>query len=224
MARGYPAVWSTVFGLPFLIGGGYLYFIPQQNLQLPSMLIPPSDLQTIGVPLMLFGFFIIVVGIYIQIAAPPEISIQKNEELIREQHPSQRVAVSKIITSIPFLIISAFLLFFTLYPYIYPTIAFLFGLYFFSSGIKTYWVNTLTSYYVTTNRVVSEYRFISLRRQEIPLNKIRGVEERKSIMEAIVGLGNIRIASGGGGGSVQLNIRNIYNSAEFADEIRNLIN
>jgi len=105
----------------------------------------------------------------------------------------------------------------------YPTSSFVVGLYFFSSGVKTYWINTLTLYIITSKRVISEYRFISLRRQEIPLNKIRGIEERKSILETLAGLGNIWVASGGGGGSVRVNMKNIEKSSQFASRLRELV-
>lgn len=224
MGRGYPAIWSTVLSLPFFGGGLYLYFVPPERLQFSTVSVPPSDLQQIGLPLVAFGVFIMLLGFYVQFATPPKPSLQSDEKLIKSQHPSQRVAVSKTITSIPFLVAAVYLLFFTKHPYVYPTAAFLLGLYFFSSGLKTYWMNTLTAYYITSQRVISEYRFISLRRQEIPLSKVRGVEERRSIMEALVGLGNIRVASGGGGGSVRLAIRNIRDPTNFANELRNLIN
>lgn len=223
MARGSPALWSTLLSLPFVAGGAYLYLIPQQGLQPSGANVSLSDLQLMGPPLIVFGIFIFLIGLYVEFASPPSPSLREEEDLVASRSPSQRVALTKVILSIPLLGAAAYLFFLTLFPYVYPTLALILGLYFLSSGIKTYWVNTLTSYYVTTRRVISEYRFISLRRQEIPLNKVRGVEERKSITETLVGLGNIRVASGGGGGSVQLKIRNVGDSTEFADELRNLM-
>lgn len=96
------------------------------------------------------------------------------------------------------------------------------GLFFFSTGLHTYWINTLTTYYVTNQRLIKEYRFISLVRQELPFEKVRGVQERKSVWETLVGLGNVRVASGGGG-TLEIVIRNIYHPTDFADEIRNLV-
>lgn len=222
MSRGRAAIWSTILSLPFVVLGAYLYLIPELNLKLPGTTVPASDLQLVGVPMMIFGIFIIVIGIYIQFTGPSEPSFREGETLVDTRIPSQRVAISQIAIGLPILGVAGYLLLFTRSPYLYPTLTFLVGLFFYSRGLKTYWVNTLTTYYVTTNRVISIYRFISLRRQEIPLNKIRGIEERKSILETIVGLGNIRIASGGGGGSVQLNIRNIEKSTSFADDIRTM--
>ena len=223
MGRGYPAIWSTLLSLPFFIAGGYAYLVSPERFQIPGASITSSDLQLIAVSLALFGVFIFVIGLYVQFAAPPSPSLQEDETIIEERTPSQRVAFSKGILSVPFFAATLYLLYYTLLPYVYPTTTFLLGLYFFSTGIKTYWVNILTQYIATSKRIISEYRFISLRRQEIPINKIRGVEERKSILETFAGLGNIRIASGGGGGSVQLNIRNIEDSSIFANKLRELV-
>ena len=75
---------------------------------------------------------------------------------------------------------------------------------------------------MTNQRLIKEYRFISLVRQELPFDKVRGVKERKSIREAMVGFGNVRVASGGGG-TLEVVIRNIYSPTDFADDVRNLV-
>jgi hypothetical protein len=211
MARGQPFLWSTVLGTPFSVTGGYLLLMDHGSNPIP-----------IGFPLILFSGFIMLVGGYIHSVSPTEPTMGDNESVVDTRYPYQKVAIAKIGIGFLFLLAAGYLLFLTTYPYVYPTVTLVVGLYFFSSGLKTYWTNTLTTYYITTGRIISEYRFIALRRQEIPLDKIRAVEERKSIMETLVGLGNIRVASGGGGGSVELNMRNIAGSDSFAGEIRKL--
>jgi hypothetical protein len=212
MARGLPAVWSTALGLIFGVVGVYLYV--GQNTH-PGLF---------GAPFILFGLFIIIIGAYVHfVAAPDPPSIQQDETIIETRSPTQKVAFLKIAVSLPFLLVAVYLLFFTLIPYVFPTTTLLLGLYLLSSGLLTYWKNTLTTYYVTTKRVIKAYRFISLIQQEVPLNKVRGVEERRSFTETLVGLGNIRIASGGGGGTLEVVVKNIENSTDFADEIRNLL-
>jgi hypothetical protein len=212
MARGLPAAWSTTLGLIFGAVGLYLY--AGQNTH-PSLF---------GIPFMLFGMFIIIIGAYVHfVAAPGPPSIQQDETIIETRNPTQKVALLKIIVGLPFLLVAIYLLFFTIVPYIYPTVTLLFGLYLLSSGLLTYWKNTLTTYYVTSKRVIKTYRFISLVQQEVPLNKIRGVEQRRSFTETLVGLGNIRIASGGGGGTLEVVVKNIEDSTDFADKIRNLL-
>jgi hypothetical protein len=223
MGRGYPAIWSTLLSLPFFIAGGYVYLMPSERLQVPGASIVPPDLQLIAVSFAVFGLFLFMIGLYVQFAAPPSPSLQDGESIIEERKPSQRVALSKGVLSIPFFAVTLYLLFYTVLPYMYPTLSLFLGLYFFSAGIKTYWVNALTQYIATSKRVISVYRFISLRRQEIPINKIRRVEERKSISETLTGLGNVRITSGSGGESVQVNMKNIADSTAFDEKLRVLI-
>lgn len=211
MARGKPAVWSTLLGLPFIGAGLWLYFVQSAY---PSL---------VGMPFVFFGTTIVGIGVYIHfVAAPSEPRLQDGEELIATRHPAQRVAATKIAVGLPLLLVTVYLLYFTMVPYVYPTVTFVVGLVTFSTGLYTYWTNTLTNYYVTTQRVIREYRFLSLARHEIPLSKVRGVQERKSFTEALVGLGNVRVASGGGT-SLEIRMRNMTDSAAFATDIRVLL-
>lgn len=210
MTRGKPAIWSSILGLPFVLTGGWLY--------LGQIEYPPI----VGVPFGFFGLFIVIVGVYIRAVGPSEPRLQDGEEVLEKRHPTQRVAFVKITTGLPLLVVTVFLLFFTRTPYVYPTTTLLMGLYVFSTGLHTYWTNTLTSYWVTSDRIIKEYRFLSLIRQEIPHSKVRGVQERKSVTESFVGLGNVRVASGGGR-SLEIIMSNMEGSEGFADSIRNLI-
>lgn len=210
MARGAPAVWSTVLGLPFVVVGGWLY-------------VGQSSYPTVlGVPFASFGAFVVAVGAYVHVLSPSEPNLGESEEVLERRRPTQRVARVKVGVGLPLLAVTLYLLFFTLVPYVYPTITLVAGLYAFSTGLYTYWTNTLTTYYVTTDRVIKEYRFLSLVRQEIPREKIRGVQERKSAIEAMVGLGNVLVASGGGR-SLSITMRNMEQSGAFADSIRSLV-
>ena len=211
MARGLSAVWSTLLGVPFVAGGGYVYAAETNT---------PSEA---GIPILIFGLFVIGLGAYIHaVAAPEPPTLRDGEEIIITRNTAQRAAAAKTVVGACFLVGAGYLLFFTFRPYVYPTSTGFVGLYFFSTGLHAYWTNTLTTYYVTNQRLIKEYRFISLVRQELPFGKVRGVEERKSIWEALVGLGNVRVASGGGG-ALEVVIRNIYSPTDFADEIRNLV-
>lgn len=211
MTRGEYTKWSSLLGLPFLLLGVYLYTFEQS---LP---------KEVSYPFLLFGFFIAVIGLYVHYrAAPASPTLRENEEIVASQHPTQRVAIVEITAGIVSLIAAVYLLLFTFRPYIYPTVAFLLGLYFFSSGLYTYWANSLTTYYVTNQRVISEYRFLSLIRQELSLEKVRGVEERMSVVETLVGLGNVYVASGEGK-SLEIRMKNMKDSGEFADKLRRLV-
>ena len=210
MARGLPAVWSAIFSAPFVIGGAHVY------IEDPSPTVPAQ----VGLPIIGFGLFIVILGLYIHFVASPDApTMGENEHVIDTRMPAQRAAVAKAVIGFAVLLVAGYYLFFTLQPYVYPTVTFIGGLYLFSTGLFTYWTNTLTTYYVTNQRVIKEYRFISLVRRELPFKKVRGVEQRKSIWEAFVGLGNVRVASGGDV-SLEIVVSNIYASSSFADEIR----
>lgn len=211
MARGRPALWSTLIGAPYLAGGAYVY--------LTGALSPGES----GLPFILFGLLIVGIGLYLRAAGtidPPD--LREGEELIAARHPTQRVARAKMAISVPFLLGGGYLLLFTTLPYVYPTVTLGIGLYFFSSGAYIYWGNTVTTYYLTDQRIIKEYHFFSLLRQEIPLDFVRGVSERKSIIENLVGLGHVQVASGRGD-TLELVVRDIDDATAFAEEIRKRI-
>jgi membrane protein YdbS with pleckstrin-like domain len=208
MARGLPGVWSTILSTPFLASGGYVYF---GDAPYPELL---------GAPLLVFGAFVIAMGWYVHlVAAPPAPTLRDDEELIDTRHPTQKAPLAKVVLSLPFLLAAGYLMFFTVRPYVYPMVAFVVGLYLLSTGILTYWTNSLTTYYITTERVINSFRLLSLVRKEVPMEKIRAVRESKSPIEALVGVGNIRVASGGGAG-LEITIRNVDDATMFADELR----
>jgi membrane protein YdbS with pleckstrin-like domain len=208
MARGLPGVWSTLLSVPFFGSGAYVYF---GETPYPEVL---------GAPLLLFGTFVLVVGWYIHlVAAPPAPTLREGEEIIDTRHPTQKAAITKIILGLPFLALAGYLLFFTMVPYVYPTVGFVVGLYLFSTGILTYWTNSLTTYSITNQRVISEFRLLSLVRKEVPMDKIRAVRESKSPVEALVGVGNIRVSSGTGAG-LEILIRNVDAVTDFAEKLR----
>lgn len=211
MARGRPAIWSVLFGVFFVSSGAYAY-LGQHNAP-----------QEIGLPFVVFGVFVIGVGIYIDyVAAPDEPEMDEDEEIIDTRSPVQRAAIAKMGIGSTLLGVFIYMALFTFAPYIYPIAALVPGLYLFSTGLFAYWTNTLTTYYITSQRFIKEYRFISLVRQEVRLDKVRGVEERKSIWEALVGLGNVQVSSGGGR-ALQVKAKNIFKSTNFADKIRELL-
>lgn len=210
MARGLPGVWSALIGLPLIAIGGYITI---GETSFPAQF---------GYPYVLFGVFVLVLGLYIHIVAAPEgPTLRDGEEMIDTRQPIQRASTVKVAVGLPIILVATYLFLFTRQPYVYPTVALVVGLFLFSTGLQTYWANSLTTYYLTNERVIREYRLVSLVRQEVPISKIRGVEERKSLIEAMVGLGNVRVASGAG--SLQVVMANIRESADFADEIRRML-
>ena len=211
MSRDEYTKWTPLFGVPFLILGAYLYVFENRF---------PEELSY---PFFLFGTFVAIIGAYVHLRAAPDApKLRDGEEIVASQHPVQRVAAVKVIVGLILLAVAVYLLLFTLRPYVYPTIAFIVGLYLFSSGLYTYWANSLTTYYITNQRVISEYRFLSLVKNELSLEKVRGVEERRSIIETLAGLGNVYVASGGGS-SLEIHMKNMQDSSQFADKLRSML-
>lgn len=206
MARGHPAIWSTLLGLPIAGGGLWLH-------------LRGGHLSSWGLPFVVLGGFVVAVGIYVQFVAPAPPALRDDEELLETRHPRQRAAAVLVILSTPFPLVAGYLLFLTRLPYVYPTLAFFAGLLLFSLGVLTYWRNTLTTYYLTDRRVISAYRFVSLDRTEIPLGKVRVIQERRSVPEALAGLGSVRVAAGSGGG-LEVVVGNVRDPGSFAERLR----
>lgn len=208
MARGRPGVVGAVLGLPLVAGGAYVW------------LAAPGGPAAVGPPLVGFGLFLLLVGLYIQfLGAPDPPALQEGEELLAVRRPAQYSAIVTTLIGLPLLAAGLYLLFGTRVPYIYPGLVGLAGVYLFSTGLHTYWRNTLTSYYVTSERIVMEYRFLSLKRNEIPFERVRGVEERRSAIDSLVGLGNVLVRSGGGA-DLEVEVRHVVDSTELAETVR----
>lgn len=217
MTRGYPAVWSSLFGAPFVACGAYVYALQSRY---PLVTDQPTVPSMAGVPLVLFGLFVVGLGVYVQFAsAPDRPRMREGERIVDERDPAQRSALLKAFSSVPFLAAGLDLLYLTTYPLVYPTAVLAVGLYLFSTGIHEYWRNTLTSYVLTDRRMLEEYRFVSLSRNEVPLEKVRAVRERRSFLDTLFGLGDVYVRAGATG-DLSVTVRSVYDSTEFADAIR----
>ncbi|WP_372909794.1 PH domain-containing protein [Salinigranum sp.] len=217
MTRGLPAVWSSLLSLPFVVVGGYLLaFQTQYPLTATQPTVPP----TAGAALAVFGLFVAGFGVYVQfVAMPDRPTMRADEWVVADRNPAQRSALAKALAGVPFLAAGLFVLYATERPLVYPTVALGVGLSLLSTGLHQYWRNTLTTYLLTNRRMLEEYRFLSLVRTEIPLDKVRAVEERQSAWEALFGLGNVAVRAGASG-DLSVTVRSVYDSAEFADTIR----
>lgn len=217
MTRGHPAVWSSAFGAPFVAVGAYVYAFQSAY---PLVADQPTVPSLAGVPLALFGLFVVGLGVYVQrVGTPEEPTMRENERVVDRRHPSQRGALLKTGSSVPFVGAGLYLLYFTTYPLAYPTLSLAVGLYLFSTGVHEYWRNTLTTYLLTNRRMMEEYRFVSLIRNEVPLEKVRAVRERRSFVDTLFGLGGVGVRAGASG-DLSVSIHAIYDSTEFADAIR----
>lgn len=214
MARGRPALWSGLLGGIFVVAG---YDVYAQAVEDPTALLPVE----VGYGLVAFGVFVALVGLYVSRAAPDAPTLREDEQIVEVRVPTQRVARLHVTLSLPLFALTIYLYYETTVDYAYPAITMMLAFLLLSNALVSYWRNTLTTYYVTTDRVLSEYRFLSLSRREIPMSSIRSIEERQSLVETMTGIGNVRVASGGGRNMV-IAIRNINGSAELADAIRGL--
>jgi hypothetical protein len=214
MARGHPAIWSTLLAVAFGAAGWSVYDVArtEANATLPT---------EVGYALVAFGVFVLLVGVYVQLVAPESPHLREDEEIVATAHPTQRVAIGKLLVSVPFFALTAYLYYLTTVDYTFPTVTLVFGAVFLLDGLTTYWRNTLTTYFVTNRRVITEYRFLSLQRREIPLDSIRSIEERKSLFEILARVGNVRIVSGSGR-RLTITVRNIRDSTAFADTVRDV--
>lgn len=217
MARGLPAVWSAVFAVPFLVAGSYLAGFQSRY---PLFGSQPRVPSVVGFLLVGFGLFVLGLGLYVHVVVAPEAPrMRENESVVDQRDPAQRNALAETGVSVPVLCVGGYLLYFTPRPLVYPTVVIAAGLYLFSRGVHRYWRNTLTTYFLTTQRVIEEYRFISLVRNEVPHEKVRGVEERRSAWDSLFGLGDVSVRSGASG-ELTVSVDDVYDPTEFADRVR----
>lgn len=205
MASGRTAFWSLLLGLPLLASGLALHTADRY-------------LQSFGEPIAVLGGFVVAMGLVIQFINPDPPVFRDDEEVLDTRTPNQRPAILKTLVSLPFFVAAGYLLYYTQRPYVYPTTAFFLGLYLYSSGLLSYWQNALTSFHLTDRRLISVYRFLSLDRKEIPLDNVQMIQERKTLWEKLVGLGNVRIAAGVE--DLEIVARNIRDPTTFAEIIR----
>jgi len=217
MARGLPAVWSGLLALPFVVTGTYVAaFQAQYPIADGQATAPPEA----GYVLAAFGLFVFGLGVYVQyVTAPSAPTLREGERIVGDRVPALRGALSQAFASFPVIGAGIYMLYFTGLQYVYPILALAVGLYLFSTGTYTYWQNTLTKYYVTNRRVLEEYRFITLVRNELPHHKVRGVEERRTFWGSMLGIGHVVVRSGSGSG-LAVTVGGIYDSEEFADTVR----
>lgn len=198
-------------------GGVYLYRFAEAY---PVVASQPTTSPAVGIVVAAFGLFVLGMGLYVHLVAAPEApEMREGEHVVEERTPAQRNALAEAIVAVPVLGAGGYLLYFTQRPLYQPALAFGVGLLLFSRGLYRYWQNTLTTYFLTNQRVVEEYRFISLLRNEVPLEKVRGVEENRSAWDSLFGLGNVAVRAGASSG-LTVSVDGVYEPAEFAELVR----
>lgn len=184
MARGKPAMWGIAVGGPITGLGVY------------TAVAAPDLPNSLGTPFILLGIFVILLGFYVRWMAPEMKTF--DERVLATFHPNQLAAKAFLLIGGGFFLAIIYLLFGTYLPYVYPTLSFSGVLFFTLTGLVRYWRNSLTTYYVTTERITSEYRFLSLQRTSVSIEDISAVGRKHSVVESLVGLGTVGISAGGG--------------------------
>lgn len=185
MARGAPRLWGAIVGVPLvLVGGGIL--------QTGGFAEVPD---AVGYPFLLLGITAICLGTYVERVAPEQLDLEPIETF----HPSQLGAYLLSAAALPALVTTLYLLFGTRVPYIWPTLTFTVFVVLVVKALVRYWQNSLTTYYVTEDaRIISEYRFLSLKRSSVQTDSVQSVVRKQSLLETLTGLGSVTVRSPSG--------------------------
>ena len=201
---------SSIIAAPFLLGGVYGFAIGG---------FPPWASLTI----LLVGGVLMVLGLYLSLTGVvPTPPLVPGEQQLVMRHPAQKPAYARMIFSIPFFLGALYLLEFTEFPYVYPFIPFVLGMYFFFKGAMRYLRNLHITYTVTDRRIVHMYRFLWLNTKEIPVGRIISISESRSFFEIITGRGSVVVASGIGERQV-IRIEEINDPGPVAETLRSLL-
>ena len=169
------------------------------------------------------GGLALVTGAYLSFVVKfPAPALIAGEDVLASRNPTMKPAFARILMSIPFFLVSGYLLMYTVTPYVYAFVPFMIGLVVFSRGAYRYWVNHCTTYYVTDRRIIHMYQFGWLHTTEIPVARIISISESRSFFEVLTGRGSILVASGIGSGQ-KIRMEDIDSPGPVADAIRGLI-
>ena len=175
---------SAIIAGPFLVGGVYGFAVGD---------FPPWA----SIVVLAVGGMLMFVGLYMSFTGiVPSPSILPGEPLLEMRHPTMKPAYARMVFSLPFLLGALYMWIYSGLPYVYPTVLFVIGLYFFFKGSMRYLRNLHITYTVTDRRVVHMYRFMWLNTKEIPVSRIISISEARSFFEIITGRGSVVVASG----------------------------
>ncbi len=190
-------LWGCLFGAPLLAVGGWMFQT--------SGTVPTGA----AYPFVVLGAFAIVLGAYVTYAAPrPE---SYNTVVVFE--PTNLPAYAYAVFSIASLAVTLYLLYGTEVPYLWPGLAFLAFLVGFLKALFVFFKNMLTTYYVTPDRLISEYRFLSLTPTSFEHDDVTNVTRRQSALETLLGLGTVRVSVPSG----TITLDNLRNADEAED-------
>ena len=201
---------STIIAGPFLLGGVYGFAIGNFSPWASAVVL------SVGALLMIIGLYMSFTGI---VPSPP---LLPGETQLEMRHPTMKPAYARMVFSLPFFMGALYMGFFTGLPYVYPTVMFVVGLYFFFKGSMRYLRNLHITYTVTDRRVVHMYRFFWMNTKEIPVSRIISISEARSFFEIITGRGSVVVASGIGERQI-IKIEDISDPGPVAESLRALL-
>lgn len=202
------AFWSFLAGTPLVISGSYILI---SNTSLPDAL---------GYPPLILGTFVWLGGLVTQLSSPPLPNTYENEELIDTTTPTRRITAAKNLTGLLLLGAGTWLLIDVSIPLAYPIITILVGSYLYAAGIFQFWVNSLTRYYLTSQRFIQTYQLLSVRSKSLPLSRVQSMEESRTLFERIFGIGHIAIESAGDTGTSRIVGKHIEDPHSVAEGLQ----
>ena len=201
---------SAIIAGPFLLGGAYGFTVGE---------FPPWA----SLVILLVGALLMCTGLYMSFTGVvPSPSLLPGESQLEMRHPTMKPAYARMAFSVPFFAVVSYLALLTELPYVYPTVLFVIGLYFFFKGAMRYLRNLHITYTVTDRRVVHMYRFLWLSTKEIPVSRIISIAEARSFFEIITGRGSVVVASGIGERQV-IRIEDINVPGSVAEALRAML-
>lgn len=183
--------WKTLVGLliasPFFASGVLAILYGQFEAWAPATMLAAGILLFAGT-------------LYFGVArSAPRPDLEEDERLLVLRHPSMKPAFAQIIASLPFFMISGYLLEFTYLPYIWPLIPYFIGLFLYFRGIARFWINHLTTYYVTSEYIVHRYQFfpgVEKGSGTIPVEEaVNYIGKDRSLFQVLTGRGRVTIHS-----------------------------
>ncbi|ELZ27037.1 membrane-flanked domain protein [Halogeometricum pallidum JCM 14848] len=210
MKRTLPAVWSSIVASPFLVVGvdGYVNALA---LQVPTALSQVA---------LLVGLSIALFGIYVHAVAGSAFEPEVTERSLNNATPRTPFVRAKAVVGLCGLCLACYWLFYTHVPYVYPTIALVVGALLFATGVWTYWLNSLTTYYLTNKRLVTETRLLGTNHKNVQLEMVKTRTVARPFYLRLFGLGNIKLDTGARRLAL---VRHIREAKEFERSIADAI-
>ncbi len=205
-----PAVWSSIVASPF-VAFGLAGHTGTLSTAVPNQIAATA--LTVGVGIFLIGCYVHVVG-------ADEFRTGTFENHIESDHPVTPFARAKSVVGLFFLALAAYWLFYTRVPYVYPTVSLFAGGSLFTTGLWTYWKNTLTSYHLTDEQLVIETRFLGSNTNRLPLQKVKSLRTHRPFYLRLFGLGNITLDVGD---RQHYLVRHLRKIDRFADELNQMV-